>query len=90
MQNDTSSKFSIHVVVAKIEIPVSEVQGMFEIIQGLMALACRDSKAGSVFSVDFSGDWACVECKPHSDMLIDGFQCAYHKGKEFLGRYGIG
>jgi hypothetical protein len=24
------------------------------------------------------GDWACVECRPHSDMLIAGFQCAIH------------
>jgi hypothetical protein len=24
-----------------------------------------------------SGDWACVECKTHSHMLIEGFRCAY-------------
>jgi hypothetical protein len=23
-------------------------------------------------------DYACKECAPYSDMLIDGFQCAYH------------
>jgi hypothetical protein len=26
----------------------------------------------------FGGDWACQECHPSSDLLINGFQCAYH------------
>ncbi len=25
-----------------------------------------------------NGDWACRECKPHSDILQEGFQCSYH------------
>jgi hypothetical protein len=25
-----------------------------------------------------NGDWACVQCKPHSDMLIVGFRCRQH------------
>lgn len=25
-----------------------------------------------------NGDWACAECRPHSDMLIDGFRCQQH------------
>jgi hypothetical protein len=24
-------------------------------------------------------DWACVKCVPHSDMLVDGFTCYYHR-----------
>lgn len=24
------------------------------------------------------GDWACKECRPTSDMLIEGFQCVFH------------
>ncbi len=23
-------------------------------------------------------DWACKECRPDSDMLLEGFQCGYH------------
>lgn len=26
-------------------------------------------------------DHACAECIPHGDIVIDGFQCAYHKVK---------
>ena len=26
-------------------------------------------------------DWACAQCKPSSDMLVDGFVCAYHEAK---------
>jgi hypothetical protein len=33
-------------------------------------------------------DWACSECKPQSDMLVEGFKCAYHKAREFLSREG--
>lgn len=29
----------------------------------------------------FNGDWACAECKPHSDMLKDGFACDYHRAR---------
>lgn len=26
-----------------------------------------------------NGDWACAECKPHSDMIKAGFQCGWHR-----------
>lgn len=25
-----------------------------------------------------NGDWACVECRPHSDCLVAGFRCHQH------------
>lgn len=24
-------------------------------------------------------DWACAECRANSDLLVDGFQCGFHK-----------
>lgn len=36
-------------------------------------------------SQDWQGDWACVQCKPNSDMLIEGFVCAVHEAKKALG-----
>ena len=35
-----------------------------------------------------NGDWACRECKPLSDMLVDGFQCFYHCTEAFLAAHG--
>lgn len=32
-----------------------------------------------------NGDWACAECKPYSDMLVAGFQCAWHSALTILG-----
>ena len=29
-------------------------------------------------------DHACVKCIPHSDVLIKGFVCAYHKASAFM------
>ena len=29
-------------------------------------------------------DHACVRCYPHSDMLIDGFSCYYHKALDVI------
>jgi hypothetical protein len=29
-------------------------------------------------------DWACVECRPESGSLIDGFRCAYHQAAALL------
>lgn len=26
----------------------------------------------------FSGDWACAQCHPNSDILVDGFECGFH------------
>lgn len=31
-------------------------------------------------------DWACVECKPHSDMIQPGFQCWFHHGKALVAK----
>lgn len=30
------------------------------------------------------GDWACVECRSTSGILVDGFQCAVHKARSVL------
>lgn len=30
-------------------------------------------------------DWACVECRPDSDMLVEGFRCAYHRARALTG-----
>jgi hypothetical protein len=32
-----------------------------------------------------TGDWACRECWPQSDMLVDGFLCAYHEAGRLRG-----
>lgn len=29
-------------------------------------------------------DWACIECVPNSNILVDGFRCTYHKVKAIL------
>lgn len=29
-------------------------------------------------------DHACVRCYPHSDMLVDGFSCYYHKALDVI------
>lgn len=31
-----------------------------------------------------NGDWACAQCKPHSDMIKDGFVCGYHRAEARL------
>lgn len=31
------------------------------------------------------GDHACAKCRPHSEILIDGFRCAFHRAKDLLG-----
>jgi hypothetical protein len=30
-------------------------------------------------------DWACLECVPHSDCLVAGFRCNYHRALAILG-----
>lgn len=35
-------------------------------------------------SESFGGDWACERCHQNSEILIDGFVCAYHKAKDFM------
>lgn len=30
-------------------------------------------------------DHACAECVPHSDIIVDGFQCYYHKAVAIAG-----
>jgi hypothetical protein len=32
----------------------------------------------------FYGDHACRECRPHSAILIDGFQCAFHEASVMM------
>jgi hypothetical protein len=32
----------------------------------------------------FYGDHACRECKPHSEILIEGFRCAFHEAQTTL------
>jgi hypothetical protein len=29
-------------------------------------------------------DWACAECRPESDVLVDGFVCCYHEARAAL------
>lgn len=31
-------------------------------------------------------DWCCAECRPDSDMLVEGFRCSYHAAKRVLLR----
>jgi hypothetical protein len=33
-------------------------------------------------------DWACAECRPDSDMLVDGFVCVYHEARAALAPTG--
>lgn len=33
-----------------------------------------------------NGDWACAECRPHSDMLKEGWTCSYHRALTFRAR----
>ena len=35
-------------------------------------------------SPTWGGDWACVECRPESDMLIEGFRCSWHEAEHIL------
>lgn len=35
-----------------------------------------------------AADWACVECKPHSHVLDDGFLCGYHSARAALDKAG--
>ena len=33
-----------------------------------------------------NGDWACAECRPHSDMLKEGWSCGYHRALALRAR----
>lgn len=33
-----------------------------------------------------SGDWACAQCHPYSDMLAPGFVCAFHQAEVIAKR----
>jgi hypothetical protein len=37
-----------------------------------------------VLNYDGTPDWACKKCRPNSDLLIEGFMCAYHVAEEAL------
>lgn len=55
-------------------------------LRAKLAAAEADTKRLAAFILlyangNFGGDWACVECHPNSDILIDGFQCTYHRAK---------
>ena len=30
------------------------------------------------------GDWACVDCRPESDVLVEGFRCMVHEARARL------
>jgi hypothetical protein len=50
-----------------------EVTRLLSVIRGLLRYATAP------------GDWACAECRPYSDMLKDGFRCAYHEARALSG-----
>lgn len=33
-----------------------------------------------------SGDWACAQCHPNSDILVPGFVCAFHQAEVIARR----
>ena len=33
-----------------------------------------------------SGDWACAQCRPNSDILVPGFVCAFHQAEVIARR----
>ena len=41
-------------------------------------------KRADYVRVPSDGDWACIACRPESDMLIAGFRCAYHQSGRLL------
>ena len=43
------------------------------------ALAEQDDFILKFTDPNRNGDWACGQCKPHSDMIKDGFVCGYHR-----------
>lgn len=42
-------------------------------------LAEQDDFILKFTQTDRNGDWACAQCKPHSDMIEKGFTCGYHR-----------
>lgn len=45
----------------------------------------REDIEQAVQQARIPGDWACAECHPQSNILIDGFQCWYHRLAARLG-----
>lgn len=39
--------------------------------------------AAYIGRINDTGDWACIECRPQSDILIDGFRCVWHEARDF-------
>jgi hypothetical protein len=35
-------------------------------------------------------DWACAQCRPYSELLVDGFVCEWHKASNALAKLGGG
>ena len=45
------------------------------------ALAEQDDFILKFTDISHSGDWACAQCKPYSDMIKEGFVCGYHRAE---------
>jgi hypothetical protein len=62
------------------------------LLADLSAARARVEKMERVVSAAFNcapslppcDDWACIECKPYSDMLVEGFRCRTHRLKAAL------
>lgn len=39
----------------------------------------------SMNSERFTGDHACAQCHPRSEIIVDGFECGYHLALRILG-----
>lgn len=57
--------------------PVSLTEPVLELIQGLIEAVERHRGP-----VDY--DWACIRCRPNTDMEVDGFRCVYHRAVDFV------
>ncbi len=62
---------AIRTLVSDRDSLLAENAKMKEILTGLHKMELRHDGR--------NGDWACIECKPNSHMLTDGFRCAYHR-----------
>jgi hypothetical protein len=50
-------------------------------IENLIAAARllkRDPRSGNMYGPAYGLDWACVDCVPESNCLVDDFLCAFH------------
>jgi len=65
---------------------LDELVNVIERLRAKLDAAEADTRRLAKFVVNytnqhFGGDWACVECHANSNILVDGFRCAYHRAK---------